>query len=423
MGFSFGKLAIIIVFAGGVNTAFGQLLWSDEFDTGTTLDPNTWSYDLGDSGWGNQELQNYTNDPDNVRLDNGNLAINIRSTGEGENRQFTSARVRTQDKLTFKYGRIEARIKMPDLADGLWPAFWTLGNNFSQVGWPYCGELDIMEMGSASAITAGVINRRVGSAAHWDNDGTWASYTRSYDTASDLDDGFHIFSMDWTPERITSYIDGQQIWTFYIKDDACASCNEFHQPHFIILNTAVGGTYTGLLSADQITAALPAEMLIDYVRIYDNGFTELGGSSLPEPSVPGLEYSGSWFNQDQSGHGFSMAFSTTEDETPMAVVYWYTYDTDGKPTFLLGTGSLEGDTLEVEYEAPYGMIYGDFDPDAVIRESGGIARFEFIDERNATFSYEPSEFTASDWGHSAIQSLALSRLFVIPVSDSSSTVE
>jgi len=416
----FKALAFIILFVSGGNAAYGQLLlWSDEFDQGNSLDTNIWSYDLGDSGWGNKELQNYTNDPENVRLENGNLVINIRSTGEGANAQFTSARVKTQDKLTFKYGRIEARIKMPDLADGLWPAFWTLGNNFSQVGWPYCGELDIVEMGSAQAIDLDRVNQRVGSTAHWYSNGN-ASYGRSLDLPADLNNDYHVFIMDWTPEKVTTYIDGQLIWTMRIKLDECASCAAFHQPHFAILNVAVGGTYTGLLSADQVTAATPAEMLVDYVRVYDNGFTEMGGSYFDEQPVPGQDYYGSWYNTEQSGHGFSIAFGQLENKTPLAVVYWYTFDDKGNPIFLLGTGQLTGSVLEVQLESPYGMKYGEFDPASVIREDGGTVRFEFADTQNATFSYIPSGFSISNWGHSNIENLSLSRLFAVPVGGSSS---
>ncbi len=403
-------LYVLCLFAVTINTAFGQLIWSDEFDTGSSLNPSVWSYDLGAGGWGNQELQRYTNAPENVRVENGNLVITVREN-QGA---YTSARVRTEDKLTFKYASIEARIKVPDLANGLWPAFWTLGNNFSEVGWPYCGELDIMEMGSGSAISAGVINRRVGSAAHWDNAGAWASFSRYLDLDADLDDGFHIFSMDWTPERITTYIDDKQVWTYFIKLDACADCSEFHQPHFAILNMAVGGTYTGLLNSSQITAATPAEMLVDYVRIYDNGFTVLGGSAAPASGI-GPEYSGSWYNTGQSGHGFSMEIGQTEDGAPLAVVYWYTYDKLGKPLFLVGNGVPDGYTLEVQFESPRGMVYGEFDKDSVIRENGGTAYFDFADKNNATFSYTPSEFSASAWGHTAIDSLPLVKLFAIPV--------
>jgi len=409
-------LLLAWLLVGTSTTASAQVIWSDEFDTGTALNSAVWSYDLGAGGWGNQELQTYTSTAENVRIENGNLVINVRET-DGN---YTSARVRTQDKLTFKYGTIEARIKMPDLADGLWPAFWTLGSNFSQVGWPYCGELDIMEMGSSGAISAGVINRRVGSAAHWDNNGIWSSFSRFRDVANDLNDGFHLFRMDWTPTRITTYIDDQQIWTFHIEQSTCAACSEFHQSHFVILNMAVGGTYTGLLSSNQITASTPAEMLIDYVRIIDNGFTELGGSSIPVEPVIGQEYSGSWYNEDQSGHGFSMEFGESEDGSPLAVVYWYTYDVSGKPVFLVGNGIPGEDYADITFEAAVGMKYGVFDPESVDREDGGTARIEFSDPDNATFSYTPSDFTATTWGHSAIVSLPLVKVFAIPISNTGS---
>ena len=421
-GFLLKALFLILLFTGMSDTAFAQLIWSDEFDSGSAPDSAVWSYDLGASGWGNNELQEYTSAPQNVRIEDGNLVIAVQKDENG----FTSARIRTEDKLTFKYGTIEARIKVPDLADGLWPAFWTLGNNFSQVGWPACGEIDIMEMGSGAAISAGVINQRVGSTAHWDNEGQWASYSRFLDMSADLDDGFHIFSMDWTPTQITTYIDGQLIWTFRIQIDSCADCSEFHQPHFIILNMAVGGNYTGLLSPGQITATMPAEMLIDYIRISDNGYTELGGSAAPVTPGIGPEYSGSWYNAGQSGHGFSMEFSKQEDGSPLAVVYWYTYDDKGSPIFMLGSGIPDGTRVEIQFESPVGMVYGEFDPDSVPdpRDAGGVAVLEFSDKENATFSYTPSEFSASTWGHTtAIESLPLIKIFAIPVSSDGSTTE
>lgn len=409
---------VILLFNGAIASASGELIWSDEFDSGTSLDQNVWSYDLGASGWGNRELQEYTSAPQNVRIDNGNLVITVRESGSGEDdRGFTSARVRTENKLTFKYGNIEARIRIPDLADGLWPAFWTLGDNFSRVGWPSCGELDIMEMGSASAISAGVINRRVGSAAHWENQGEVAGYSRYLNTASELDDDYHIFSMNWTPTNVTTYIDGMQIWTFHIEQGSCADCSEFHQPHFMIFNIAVGGTYTGLLDSSLITADMPAEMLIDYVRIYDNGYTELGGSSLPYEPVIGMEYSGSWYNLDQSGHGFSMEFGELADGSPQALVYWYTYDVLGNPVFLVGQGVPTENSVDLALISAHGMKYGEFIPDTVVREDAGTARLEFSDPDNAIFSYMPSDFSASEWGHTRIESLPLIKLFAIPITN------
>jgi len=420
--FNYFVLTGLLTFA--ANPAFAQLMWSDEFDTGTSLDPEVWSYDLGSNGWGNQELQDYTSDPENVRIENGNLVISVREVDFGPNgRGFTSARVKTEDKLIFKYATIEARIKVPDLADGLWPAFWTLGNNFSQVGWPSCGELDVMEMGNAAAISGGTINRSVGSTAHWENDGSHADFGSTLVAPSDLDDGFHIFRMEWTPDFVATYLDGERIWAFNIQPDSCTDCTEFHEPHFAILNVAVGGTYTGLLGSEQISAGLPAEMLVDYVRIYNNGFTEVNGVSAPEDTVVGLEYSGSWYNADQDGHGFSMEFGETFDGSPLAVIYWYTYDNLGNPIFMVGSGIPSADRVEIALTSPFGMEYGVFDPDSVTREAGGTAVFEFSDPDNGTFSYLPSDFSVTTWGHSPIVALPIEKLFAIPASDSGVSAE
>jgi beta-glucanase (GH16 family) len=421
--FRYFVLTGLLAFTG--SSAYAQqLMWSDEFDSGTAPDPATWSYDLGGGGWGNNELQEYTDDSDNVRIENGNLVINVEEISFGANgRAFTSARVKTEDKLVFRYGTIEARIKIPDLSDGLWPAFWTLGNNFSQVGWPSCGELDVMEMGSAAAISAGTINRYVTSTAHWENDGTHAEFGSPYTAPADLDDDYHLYRMEWTPEFVATYLDGERIWAINIEPDSCTDCTEFHEPHFMILNVAVGGNYTGLLSSDQITAGLPAEMMVDYVRIYNNGYTEVNGETAPEDTVVGLEYSGSWYNADQDGHGFSMEFGELPDGSPLAVVYWYTYDSLGNPIFMVGSGTPTEDRVEIALKSPVGMQYGVFDPTSVLREDGGTAVFEFSDADNGTFNYTPSDFSVGAWGHTPIVDLPIVKLFAIPVSESGGTVQ
>lgn len=261
--------------------ASGQVLWSEDFNTGTAPDSNVWSYDTGGGGWGNSELQEYTNDPANVRVEGGHLIITAQEQIlRGNRRSFTSARIKTEDKLTFQYGTIEARIMVPDLADGLWPAFWTLGNNFSTVGWPDSGELDVLEMGSAAAISAGVVNREVSSAAHWEHNGGGADYGLSYVSPTDLNGSFHTLRMEWTPDLISTYVDGNWIWSIDITSGSCTDCSEFHQPHFMIFNLAVGGSFTGLFRASEITAPIPAELRVDWVTISDNGFTILGGSSI-----------------------------------------------------------------------------------------------------------------------------------------------
>jgi len=254
-------------------------IWSEEFNSGSTPDSAVWSYDLGGDGWGNSELQSYTRAEANVKVTNGTLVI----TAVKQGNSFTSSRIKTEDKLTFKYGTVEARIQVPDLGNALWPAFWIMGNNVSSVGWPDCGEIDVMEMGSRSAIAAGVVNRRVGSTAHWGKNNAHADYGLTLDRPSDLDGSFHNYRMEWTPTAITTYLDEVRIWSIDISNPGASSLTEFHEPHFFILNLAVGGEYTGILDPGGITASFPAEYLIDYIRIFDNGHTILGGSSTVTP--------------------------------------------------------------------------------------------------------------------------------------------
>jgi len=144
-----------------VDCASAGVVWSDEFN-GPAIDDNVWTYDVGNQGFGNGELQYHTARSENAHIENGNLVIEARRESyKGSSNAFTSARLKTHGRFAFKYGTLEARIKVPNLANGLWPAFWMLGDNFGQVGWPACGEVDILEMGMKSAITAGQANRRV----------------------------------------------------------------------------------------------------------------------------------------------------------------------------------------------------------------------------------------------------------------------
>lgn len=267
-------------------------IWSEEFDYTGAPDQEVWSYDEGNWGWGNQELQNYTTDAANVRVDGSNLVITARRSGDA----FSSGRIKTLDKLTFKYGTIEARISTPDLANGLWPAFWTLGNDFPVVGWPECGEIDIMEMGINGAINDGVVNRRVGSHLHWGNLPNHPNAGSSVDMTLPINDTFVTYRMEWTPTQIRTYINNQSIWTM-----DTSSIPEFNAPHFFILNMAVGGDYPKIWDPNQITAPLPAEYRVDWIRIYDNGHTVLGGSSTLAPPTPGknlLDNAGFQFGTD-----------------------------------------------------------------------------------------------------------------------------
>ena len=264
-----------------------NLLWSDEFNSdGINNAPNeaVWSFDLGNGmdGWGNLELQEYTSNPENVRVQDGTLIITAAAEDIPEGgRSFTSGRIRTEDKLEVLYGNIEARIKIPTIGNGLWPAFWALGGNHREVGWPSSGEIDILEMGSGEAIAEGVVHRRVTSAFHREVRGNQASITGTLDLPADLNDGeFHIFRSEWTSNRIATYVDDNLILEMDITEGVCSDCSEFHQPHFLILNVAFGGYFTGILEEAGVTAPLPAEMIVDYVRVCDNGETVLSGSTM-----------------------------------------------------------------------------------------------------------------------------------------------
>jgi hypothetical protein len=278
-----------------LTTAAAQtLLWEDQFDTGTVPNPEYWSFEVGNgyNGWGNGELQSY--EVDNAEVSDGTLKINVEKL---DATTFTSARIKTEKKVEVLYGTVEARIKVPNVAVGLWPAFWTLGSNFDTVGWPAAGEIDIMEVGQGGA--GSLINHRVVSAAHWKNldDVNPASHPDFLDANMPLYDDFHLFRLEWTPESMSTYLDDDEIWRFDIGLDVCESCHEFHQPHYFILNVAVGGGFTvgnhsscgfspsnggtgcPVPTAADITASIPAAMEVDYVRVTKNG--EYGTVYMP----------------------------------------------------------------------------------------------------------------------------------------------
>lgn len=270
------RAAFILLLVGA--PLFGAVIWEDTFD-GPTLDTDIWTLEVGGHGWGNGELQYYTNRIDddsgaNAYIENGSLVIETRRENYG-GKQFTSARMITRNALTYKYGVLEARIKMANLADGLWPAFWLLGTNIDQVGWPACGELDIVEMGSGSAISAGTVNRKVGAAAHWEFNGNQADYGGSTYTATDAYNDYHTFKLEWTPSVMRAYLDGASFWSIDISGGAGSDMEEFHDHMFIILNMAVGGwSYVDITDPDDITAPMPAKMYIDWIRLTENQWTE-----------------------------------------------------------------------------------------------------------------------------------------------------
>jgi len=233
-----------------------NLIWADEFDYTGLPDPLKWNMETGGGGWGNNELQYYTDSESNAKVDNGVLTITAKEESLG-GRDYTSARITTQNKFDFKYGRIEARIKLP-YGQGLWPAFWMLGDDFNTSGWPACGEIDIMELVGGDGK-----DNTVYSTLHWDNNGEHASYGESYSLPTGIfADDFHVFSVEWDSQSVKGFVDDYQ---YFIIDITDSGLSEFHHNFFVILNLAVGGNWPGPPNA---STSFPQTMEVDYVRVY-----------------------------------------------------------------------------------------------------------------------------------------------------------
>ena len=234
---------------------FTTLVWEEEFD-GSSINATTWSFEMGDGcpdlcGWGNNEAQYYTNRPDNARVEDGILKITAKRESLG-NRDFTSARMISKGKFEFQYGRVEIRAKLPQ-GQGTWPALWLLGGNIDQVGWPRCGEIDIMEHGDGP-------NGLVSSSVHLPNANGDHYYVRGDQTIQNESSEFHVYRMDWYDSRIQFYVDGRRHHNFTLNDDM-----PFHQPFFFILNVAMGGSFTGNNIDSNFVSS---QMEIDYIRLY-----------------------------------------------------------------------------------------------------------------------------------------------------------
>ncbi len=234
------------------------LVWSDEF-SGVKLDPAVWNQEIGNgaNGWGNRELEYYTNSLKNSFLSSGNLIIEARKEAiSGFN--YSSARLTTQNKKSFKFGRIDIRAKLP-VAKGMWPALWMLGTNISSVGWPACGEIDIMELvGSAPS--------NVKATMHWkDGAGGHASKGADYTLSSgNFSQQFHVFSMVWKKDSIRCYVD-DHLTTTVTSTDAGPDNYPFNADQFFIINVATGGDWPGPPDA---STPFPQQMFVDYVRVF-----------------------------------------------------------------------------------------------------------------------------------------------------------
>jgi len=265
---SLAALALLVSAAGvvgqgcsittGVAEELG-LVWSDEFDgpEGQSPDASRWTFDIG-TDWGNDQLEYDTDRPVNVSLDgNGNLAITALEE-EYLGRDYTSGRITTSGRFSRARGRFEARIKLP-VGQGIWPAFWLLGSDFSYVGWPECGEIDIMEYrGQLPTVATGALH----GPGYSGGNSLYGVYTLA---SGQFNDDFHVFAIDWNTTSITWSVDGIEYLTIEASDLPQGATWVFNDDFFIILNVAVGGNYVG--DPDE-TTAFPQTMLVDYVRVY-----------------------------------------------------------------------------------------------------------------------------------------------------------
>jgi len=249
-------LIVLVLISSSLNYAQNQnrkLVWEENFDS-KTLNRDSWNFDIGNGcpdlcGWGNNERQIYTET--NHTLKEGNLIIQAQL----ENDVFTSTKITTKGKKQFLYGRFEARAKLP-VGHGLWPAFWMLGSNISTIGWPKCGEIDILEY-------IGREPHMVFTSLHTqDSHGETINTKKTkFDT---IEEGYHIYAMDWTKDKIEFFVDSKLVYTFQpsIKND---DTWPFNQPFYLIVNLAVGGNFGG---PEVDKSVFPQQFSIDYIKVY-----------------------------------------------------------------------------------------------------------------------------------------------------------
>ena len=234
-----------------------DLVWQDEFD-GDPINMDNWTHETGNHGWGNNELQNYTTSAANSYISAGNLVIEAREESSGGS-NYSSARMITKGKQEFAFGRIDIRAKLPK-GQGIWPALWSLGANFDAIGWPACGEIDIMEL-------VGHEPGRVHGTGHWGPQGQSFSNSFSGDYTlpggAHFDEEFHVFSLIWETNSLRFYVDDNHYHT--ITSGNVSTAYPFNSPFFFIFNIAVGGNWPGSPDASTV---FPQRMFVDYIRVF-----------------------------------------------------------------------------------------------------------------------------------------------------------
>jgi beta-glucanase (GH16 family) len=249
------KKFIILLLIG--SSCFGQatkkkLVWEENFN-GKYLNEEVWNIELGDGcpncGWGNNERQLYTDE--NHKIVNGNLVITAKTEGE----KYTSTRITTKAKKEFQYGYFEARAKLP-VGHGIWPAFWMLGSNIDKVGWPQCGEIDILEyVGREPDIIFTSLHTQ-------DSHGNTINTKKT--RLEDIEEGYHIYAMDWSKDKIDFFVDNNLVYTFN-PENKTEAIWPYNQPFYFIVNLAIGGSFGGPDVDDSI---FPQDFSVDYIRVY-----------------------------------------------------------------------------------------------------------------------------------------------------------
>ncbi len=324
-------MAILAALAPAAAQSGWKLVWSDEFDA-PAIDRSKWTYDIGAGGWGNAELEFYTDTPENSYIEDGKLVIKAIS---GD--RYTSARMLTRGKYSVTYGRVEARIQVP-FGQGIWPAFWMLGDDIGTVGWPKCGEIDIMEViGKEPSTVYGTPHMPPLSGSGSVSRG--GKYTLP--GGARIHDAYHVFAVEWEPEEIRWYFDDVLYHTFKKSETPANATWIFNKPFHLLLNVAVGGRWPGYPDS---TTQFPQYMRVDYVRVYQRAQPALAGDGAVVNGasfLPGIA-PGGWV----SIFGTDLAANTRE---------WWGGDFDGElaPTALDGTEVfIDGKRAYVAYISP-----------------------------------------------------------------------
>lgn len=288
-------------------TTGSTLVWSDEFN-GNSIDTSKWGFEIGtgSNGWGNNEQQYYTNRSDNAYVADGALHIRAKKESYG-GKNYTSARLNTNGKFTFKYGYVEARLALPS-NQGIWPAFWMLGANIGSVGWPSCGEIDIMEAINAENKTYGT--------CHWNANGhaEYGKPTGNFDITQ-----YHTYGLQWDNECIRFFVDGNKFYEMSIANNV-GDTEEFHRPFYLLLNVAVGGNWPGFSINDS---AFPQEMKVDYVRVYQDNpsYNSSSSNNVDKSNGSSAGSSGNTGNTGNTGNSGNNGSSSNTPASGMGMNY------------------------------------------------------------------------------------------------------